>query len=496
MSATPPAPRAAIYCRISLDRAEGAGVERQEETCRSLAELHGAVVTHVLTDNSISAYKNTTRSAYDELITLIEHDQIDCVYVYSIDRLTRRAKQLINYIELCRPKRIITHAVTGEGLDPNSANSTLVATILGAVSEQESAHKAERISAAYYARAKHGRPKRGGTRMFGYEIDGETIREDEAQFIRQAAQAVIAGESLRSIAARGRALGLTGTRGRVMESQTVRNILLNPRITAISTITPTQPDGTRRRHHREKLAEGEWPAIIDRDTFDAVGAILTDARRKTNHTGNTANKLLSGLLTCLCGDPMYGRTRSDGPGGARVAYYRCKNTNTGHKHCTVYVEPADEFITEVVIARLSAPDFAEDLAAANDTDPQLAAHLSELTTRRHAVLARRDELDGQVMQGAIDVATFARLEPAMTQQLDELDKQIAAITSALVSDPLLAEVPGPDQVREWFQEADLEIKRRIISSLMTIRVGPGKRGAKSFDPRRMQITWKIDPEAG
>ena len=54
---TSPGVRAAIYARISLDKlGEAAGVGRQTEGCRNLAELEGWNVEHVLVDNDLSAY--------------------------------------------------------------------------------------------------------------------------------------------------------------------------------------------------------------------------------------------------------------------------------------------------------------------------------------------------------------------------------------------------------------------------------------------------------
>ena len=46
---------AGIYLRISEDRRDGAGVERQEKECRELADRIGWLVIDVFTDNDISA---------------------------------------------------------------------------------------------------------------------------------------------------------------------------------------------------------------------------------------------------------------------------------------------------------------------------------------------------------------------------------------------------------------------------------------------------------
>jgi site-specific DNA recombinase len=57
--------RAAIYCRISQDRAgAGLGVERQREDCAALADRLGWNVVETFTDNDLSAYSGKPRAGY------------------------------------------------------------------------------------------------------------------------------------------------------------------------------------------------------------------------------------------------------------------------------------------------------------------------------------------------------------------------------------------------------------------------------------------------
>ena len=61
---------AGIYSRISSDcRGEAAGVARQEEDCRTLADKLCWTVVEVLQDNDISAYqRKNPRPAYQRLL--------------------------------------------------------------------------------------------------------------------------------------------------------------------------------------------------------------------------------------------------------------------------------------------------------------------------------------------------------------------------------------------------------------------------------------------
>ena len=59
--------------------------------------------------------------------------------------------------------------------------------------------KADRTRRAQEQAAKDGR-RVGGRRPFGYESDGVTIRESEAEAIRDGARAVLAGEPIAEVA--------------------------------------------------------------------------------------------------------------------------------------------------------------------------------------------------------------------------------------------------------------------------------------------------------
>lgn len=487
---------AAIYTRISLDKTgEGVGVERQEEQCRALAGLHGYRIigdaeADFFSDNSLSAYKGIERPRFNALCALIESGAVDRVYVYSTDRLARRTRDLLDLMDLMRPRGVTVHAVTGEGIDPASANGALITTILGAVAEQESAHKAERIRAAYEQRAHSGKPKKGGRRIFGYKADGETVHDDEAALLRKAAQQVIDGESIRAIAAEWNDNGFTSTRGKLVSSAMVRTLLKNPYIAGLSTYNPTDSDGRRLIRNRQVVGEGKWPAIIEPEQWERVQAVLNDPARVSNRVGNTPQRLLSGLLKCTCGSPMYRRTRPMKSGGDRYSYYSCKRPVPG-KHVHIGSDDADAAVAALVIERLKQTDLAAALAAAA-TDTHSAA-LAELTRERTDLLARRDELEDAVAEGAVTVASFGRAIDRVETRLAAIDEKIATL-SASSDAPPLAEIAAADSIEAWWEGADLMRRRRLVDHLMTITVGPGRHGAKKFDPARLRVTWGSNPD--
>ncbi|MBW0009097.1 MAG: recombinase family protein, partial [Pseudonocardiales bacterium] len=91
--------RAAIYCRISLDRAgAGLGVARQQEDCRELAERLGWPVADVYVDNDVSAYSGKPRPAWQQLLAHVESGTVDAVLCWHVDRLTRSPRELEDVI--------------------------------------------------------------------------------------------------------------------------------------------------------------------------------------------------------------------------------------------------------------------------------------------------------------------------------------------------------------------------------------------------------------
>lgn len=91
-----PGARAAIYTRISLDKAGGAaGVGRQIDGCRHLAELEGWSIDEVLIDNDLSAYSGACRPEYERLLELVRRREIDVIVAYHPDRLYRRLADLV-----------------------------------------------------------------------------------------------------------------------------------------------------------------------------------------------------------------------------------------------------------------------------------------------------------------------------------------------------------------------------------------------------------------
>ena len=471
-----PAPREAlVYARISEDRAgAGLGVDRQERDCRALADRLGWRVLDVLTDNDISAYSGKPRKGYRSLLEQLEGGRATGVLAWHTDRLHRSPLELERYIAVCEQRAVITHTVQAGPLDLTTPSGRMVARQLGAVARYESEHKAERIRAARRQAAHEGRWQ-GGVRPFGFEPDGVTVRPREAEIIAEATGAIVRGESLRSVVRAVNATGLRTTFGRLdWDAISFRDVLLRPRNAGIRT------------YNGEEVGPACWPAIVDRDEWEAMVAVLTDPRRKTT-TGNRVRWLGSGLYLCgVCGRPSL-RVSTAGGGSRsstrRPPAYRCREPGPGH--VVRAAAPLDELVVGTLLARLARPD-ARDLLAPPGPVVDVAALRGEADVLR----TRLDALAVKYADGAV---TASQLQAGTDRLRARLTAVESAIADAVVPSPLDGIVSTPDPAAVW-SELDLPRRRGILDALLTVTVLPAPRGRRPdggyFDPETVRLAWK------
>ena len=187
--------RAAIYARISSDRdGEALGVERQlTRLSGAICQREGWTATEYVDQQPLRLQAGCGPPEYDRLLSDIRAGVVDVLVVWDIDRLTRRPLQLEQFAETCEAAGMTEdiHTVSGPV-------ALLFARIKGAVAAEEARKTAERVARKKIELAQAGK-YHGGSRPFGFEPDGVTIREDEAVLIREPAQRILEGEPVRRI---------------------------------------------------------------------------------------------------------------------------------------------------------------------------------------------------------------------------------------------------------------------------------------------------------
>ncbi len=450
--------RAALYARQSLDKSGDAlAVSRQVAECRELADRNGWTIEEVYQDNDKSATSGKPRPEWTRLLADLKAGRFDVLVCWHTDRLYRRLRDLVDLVELAEKRSLKIATVKSSDLDLSTPSGRMVASLLGSVAAYEGQQKAARQVAANRQRAQSG-VVLWTRRPFGFDRDGARVKvvDSEAAEIRKAADHVLEGDTLTSIAADLNARGIRSTLGKPWSVTALRRVLLNPR-TAGRTVSNGEDFGASER------------GILSTEVADRLGAILRDPRRKQAPPSTAVKYLLSGLVRCGRDDAaMFAASNTQG-----VMVYRCRSCYGSRR-----LDLVDEVVMGVLTARLSRPDAAGLLDADVDTD-KLRERLGDLRERR-------DGLAQLLAEGLLSAGAVRSQAEKLTSQIDaaELDLQAATGTS-----PLAAVVNAGD-VTEALDRLSLVELRTVIATLMTVRIMPAGKGVK-FDPEHVQIEWKV-----
>ena len=462
--------RAALYCRISEDpRDLQAGVDRQKADCRAYAERQGWTVVDTFIDNDTPAFKGSTRSGkqrtdYHRLIDAVKSGKFDVVVGYHSSRWHCDVMEYFEFVKLLKTTGIAWHTAMEGEIRFSSATDEATSSVRAVFNQLESALKSERIRRAKLDEALAGQHN-GGIRCYGYEPDGMTVREDEAAEIRRLADAVICGQSLRSLALELNARGVPTVKGKKWASAHLRSMLLRPRLAAL-------------REHRGKIvAKGQWPPIIDKETHEALKAVLEDPRRCTGGSGRRGpvpTSLGTGIYVCgVCGEPRLRLGRSN----ARRAVYKCGNIDTSQAmgHVTRVADKLDAYVEGALLDVISRPGVIEAMCAVVDTDDaELAALRAEQVTIRPRLnkAAKRYEAD------EIDDEQLAIISKGLRNRDNEIT---AILTAANMRSPLDVLLGAESVEQMWDDVLTLGQQRAILAEVLTVTVLPTRSGGRAPD---------------
>lgn len=465
--------RAAIYLRVSLDRTgEEAAIDRQLEDCESIIRQRGwALAGEPYIDNSVSASKRTVRRpAYDRMVADYERGLFDAIVCYDLDRLTRQPRQLEDWIDAAEERGLKLVTANGEA-DLSTDGGRMFARVKAAVARSEIERKGARHRRANEQRTAQGLPH-GGRRRYGYELDGVTLREDEAAIVRRCFEEVAAGATVRSVVTGllrdnvppGTGKGWGGTR--------LRYMLLNPSYAGMV-------------HSRGvAVPSAILTPIVSPELFEEVRAILTDEKRRTS-PGPGRRHLASGIIRCGidgCGKPL--RVHS--------GFYTCRiRTYTGTvakiddegPHVSITVTLADTYLRQrMALALLTTPPSV----LSGDNSPAaapLVARLDKIAAKVDATIADRDEElitpqaartrllalrdERKEVEAALDAARASR----------SASEGLATLAQELLGDgptvPMSKVWDTVDDVAARIAELDIDRQRAALEQLLDVEVLPG-----------------------
>jgi DNA invertase Pin-like site-specific DNA recombinase len=466
--------RAAIYCRVSRDpKGDRLGVDRQVPPSKALCERLGWEVAEVYTDDDTSAYNGRHRPDYERMVGDAEAGRIQAIACWAADRLTRRPIENEAIIDLAERLGVKLATVAGE-YDLATPSGRLHFRQLGIIARYESEHRADRLRLKHEELARAGKVHGRGTRPFGYEADRVTVRQDEAELIREATRRLLAGESLRRVMRDWNARAITTSAGGPWTASTFARMLRAARLAG------------KREHHGVVVADAVWPAIITPTDREQLLAVLDGARAWGPSQPLVRRYLLTGFLACSrCGAKLIAQPRMD-----KVRSYACA-VGAGRAGCgrtTRLAEPLEAHVRDAVIAALDSSAMVKALRAARGEAGQgEAAALAGRVRADEAALEQLalDHYVDRVIGRAEFLAARATLEGRITANRRALG-QLAERQAALI-------VPdgGGAAVREAWEAGDLEWRRALLAVVVDrVVLHPCVRGRPTFDPTKVEIVWR------
>jgi site-specific DNA recombinase len=453
--------RAAVYVRISRDPSgEGLGVGRQEEDARALAEKRGWEVVATFTDNDASATSGRARPGWEALLEAIGDGKVNALVAYSSSRLYRRPADLGRLIQLVKAKPGFQIATVASGpIVLDTADGRMLAGILAEVDQAEADRIRERVSRARKARVQSGLDA-GGSRPFGYEalptgpprkrdgkprlqITGEVVPE-EAAAIRDAAQRLPQGESIRSILRDWEKRGIRTSKGYAWTSASLRHTLRSPRLAGV---------------HPETGERAHWKPILTQRVHRDLVALYADPARLRARRGD--RYLLTGLVFCgVCGTKLRGR-----PSG-RARRYVC---NSLAVHLSIAADPLEVYVV----------DTAEPHAPADLTQVFDPAAVSA------PILAQLDEIDAKIASWAVEAAEAGLRAADIRAGTVRLTRRRAVLEAELE-----AVRPEPEGLWAGLDTVLQNTRIWLEATVDRVTVQPLGRGrGRAFNPERVEITY-------
>jgi DNA invertase Pin-like site-specific DNA recombinase len=499
----------ALYLRISQAQGRQDKIEDQEKWGREYAARTWPdvpVVTY--TDNDISAAGDDHRPGYELLRKAIGAGQVAGLWAKEQSRLERKEVEWFGFAAFAADNGLYTVHTLHEGVVDMRG---VVAGIKAVINAHEVRQLRQRVNDRLQVQAQDGRPP--GSRPFGYvhsldDAGGKTyaIVEDQAETIRWAAQAVLAGRSLSSVTKELQARGLHGPH-RVKVRDAAGNVVTDGNgqpVTRYGALTAhsvrrmvTSPTVAGKRVYRRRIiGDGNWPAILTEDTWRSCVAKLTGSRTVDRDDGgtypidttlrrSTGRKyvLTGGLAVCgVCGAPLIGSLKQI-HGRTVKPYLLCHpRTNPPGRACVGIMLPeTQEFVVNSLFAELDKPEFLD--AIAEDTQAE----------RREQIVDALGAIDGQRDELARMWATPGELTSAewKSARRELADREHALRVELAAKPPVPARV-DIDTARDSWPDMDLgeqrEFLRLFIDKVTVNRATPGRKG---FDPGRVSIVWTM-----
>lgn len=501
--------RVAIYARWSTDeQSQGTTLEVQRTACEAYIASQGWHVRPdlVFVDDGYSG-ATLDRPALTELRAAVREGRVECVVVYTLDRLSRSVADTVELVLKEWEGRCHLRCVQ-QPIDTAHPAGKMFFYLLASYAEFEREMIRLRTRDGKAKRARQG-ANAGWRYNYGFdrrERGRFVVNEEEAHVVRWIFREYARGKGFLQIARELNERHVPPPEGTRWHPGTVRYILANP------VYTGRLVYGKRRRAVKGGRAALEdpkpethtvvhdaVPALVDPQLWADVQQKKADRSKRSAKSMSPTSHLLSGLAVCgFCGGRIFGTSSK----GKRRVYY-CANRAVHGKDCCPSgymdgerVERAvwerleqalgDEAVQEVVQA------FADRRREELET---VQSRVAMLTSRLNAFGRVEWRLDEAFDAGALDPELYSRRVRELQGQIRALRDEISRLSQQ--ADALGKTRPDAERIRALAYgvihheplsvEEKKEVLREAVAELKIAQEGSGS-GRRQVHPLRIHLT--------
>lgn len=424
-----------ISARYSTDNQNPDSIEVQVSKCREWCHQNGIPVLGIYADEATSGMKET-RAQYEAMMKQLRLGFADTVVIYDQSRMFRKMTAWFAFRDELAAMGVsvisVTQPIVGKDLrDPTNflaeGSMALFNQIWALQSRQKTMEKLRYM-------ARNGQHT-GGKPALGYVIkDGRLeICEEEAAVVRRIFREYASGKSYREIINGLNADGIKTKRGNAFGSNSLHDMLHNEKYIGVLVYggAPYREDGTRNTHggtaETAIRIEDALPAIIDRETFEAVQKRMAlNKRQQGGRPPKHREYPLRGKV--FCGECKSAMTISTSQ--QKYDYYRCTGKKRLHT-CEAKPISADELEKTVADAlRAALGSHSEIDKLINILREEAESLQSGAAQRLQSLLQQEREIDRK-LDNAVEAVLNGLAGPTIKDRIRELESQKVMISKNL-----------------------------------------------------------------
>lgn len=404
-----------LWIRVSTEmQVKGESPEHHEKRARLYAEAKGWNIVEVYRLEAISGKSVMEQPETKRMLRDVKAGIISGLIFSKLARLARNTKELLEFADIFKAHNCDLISLA-ESIDTSTPAGRLFYTMIAAMATWEREEIAERVAASVPIRAKLGKPL-SGTSSLGYRWVGKelVIDEKEAPVRKLIYELFLKNKRKKATARALNDMGYRTRTGAKFGHSTITRLLQD-----------TTAKGVRRANYstakggRGTKPESEWvytpcPAIVTEELWDQCNAIINEQLARVKKPGPRGIHLLSGYVTCTCGNKMYVYHKDKTP------HYRCKSCNT-----KIEVADLDEIYHEQLKTFLLTETDVSDYM--NQSDSRLQEKQQLLSVSQSKVEQMRKEIKELIdlrLKGELNTETLAPLLKPLEIQVKQLEEQL------------------------------------------------------------------------